>query len=171
MTAISYSIALNQSTKIVNQVRGNTLRVTTRGRNRFAPNVKTTLNTIIGLLDPDVAVSVIERLHRMIPENVVVEGETGKIVPLEIFEELPELPRFNPEGGTGYLAAEEKLKAPLFDPLKKDVRVLVEHRSDPLVTALNKAIAGRPEDLNEYIAAFKALDKVHGDRVFERWFL
>lgn len=157
-------------TKIEAQMQGNTIRVTTKGRNTNAPNVKTALDTLAGLLEPEQAEALEARLGTRKPQQVDVAGETGRIGPIETFATLPSFPKFNPEGGRGFLAAEEKLKAPLFDLARRDVRVLVEHRSDPLVDAVNKALAGNTSPLEPYLAVFARLDGVQGDPIFERWF-
>jgi hypothetical protein len=156
--------------KLKAQVKGGTIHVSTTGRNKNAPNMKTALDTVIGLLDPDYAGEVLaalgERPHRV----DVAGGDKADLGEPEIFKELPEFPRTNPQEGRGYLAAEEKLKAPMFDTLRGDVRVLVEHRGDALVGAVRAAMGGKTESLQPYLDAFAKLDSVQGDPVFARWF-
>ncbi len=158
--------------KINSQVSKGTINVTTLGRNAVTPNMKTAVDTIIGLLEPTIASALIAQIQPIAPTSVTVVEDVGAIPKLEIYTEIPEFPRFNPQDRRGYLAMEEKLKAPMFDTVKKDVRVLIEHRGDNLVTAVNAAMAGDATKLAPYIAIFAKLDSsaVQGDAVFEHWF-
>lgn len=89
--------------------------------------------------------------------------------------EIPPFPSFSVSEGRAHLAAEEKLKPVLFDPRRKDIRVLVEHRSDKLVAAVNAATGGNPGPLQEYLAVFRRLDDpkaadLTDEQTFGRWF-
>jgi hypothetical protein len=142
--------------KIQQSMNGNRIEVTTTTRNQIAPNVKTALDTIIGLLAPTNGEKVIANLNDM-PAQVGCGEDFGLIQPPRTYQSLPEFPRFNPQGGRGYLSAEEKLKPPMFDS-RGDVRVLIEHRSDDLVEAVKRS------DLRKYLDAFRRLDAIKGGK-------
>jgi hypothetical protein len=149
----------------------NTIVVTTTGRNRGGFNVKTAIDTLIGLLPPDKAKQVLRDISGRVPAQVQIEKQTPKPIrnqEPEAIEDLPEggFPRFN----TGFISAEEKLKPALFDDLRNDVRVLVEHRTDALVEAVNKATLGDGTALAPYLKLFARLDEVKGDDTFQHWF-
>ncbi|MFE4106278.1 hypothetical protein [Almyronema epifaneia] len=156
--------------KINQQVSGNTINITTTGRNKSAPNIKSALDTIIGMLNVDLSQAAIRYFCQKIPEYAQVVDQVGQIPSLKTHEEIPDTPIFNPDKGTGALSGEEKLKPPLFDVMRNDIRVLVEHRADPLVEAVNAALSGNSKALQPYVEAFQALDNVKGDSVFSRWF-
>lgn len=62
--------------------------------------------------------------------------------------------------GTGYLAVAEKLQPPLFDPKNQELRVLVEHRTDELRTAVNQVLAGKHSPVwDEFMKAASAMDR------------
>jgi uncharacterized protein DUF4157 len=167
--------------KILSQSKQGTLIVTTEGRSSHTPNVKSALDTISGFLPP-------ERFHALVSTEpftrapgrvrIVAPGEqdeTGDIEPPALHEDIPPFPAFSVTEGRAYLAAEEKLKPILFDPRRKDIRVLVEHRSDALVAAVNKASGGNPGPLKEYLAVFRKLDDpkaahLTDEQTFGRWF-
>lgn len=62
--------------------------------------------------------------------------------------------------GAGYLALAEKLQPPLLDPGNKQLRVLVEHRTDDLCTAVNQVLNGKPSQVwDDFVAAARAMDE------------
>lgn len=62
--------------------------------------------------------------------------------------------------GAGYLALAEKLQPPLLDPGNKQLRVLVEHRTDDLCTAVNDVLNGKQSDYwVDFVAAARAMDE------------
>ena len=163
-----------------------TILISTTGRNSNRFNVKTAIDTLIGLLPPEKADRVVSAISKQLPTRVKIESEkpipigdpeksrpargaTEQSPALEAMEQLPQggFPRFN----TGFISGEEKLQPPLFDDLRKDIRVLVEHRTDELVDAVNKAAtSGDGTALAPYLEIFAKLDKVKGDDTFKRWF-
>jgi hypothetical protein len=63
----------------------------------------------------------------------------------------------------GYRAVAEKLQPPLLDTVSHELRVLVEHRSsepNTLVTAVNQALSGNANLLNEYAKAAERMDRL-----------
>ncbi|WP_328617040.1 DUF4157 domain-containing protein [Amycolatopsis sp. NBC_00355] len=169
--------------KILPQTQGGEIVVSTRGRNEFAPNVKSALDTISGFLPPDRFDKLVRTgAFAKLPGRVRIEAPggqepTGSIGRLTRHEEIPPFPTMNVEQGKdrAHLAAEEKLAPVLFDPRLKDLRVLVEHRGDALVRAVNEAMLGNPVELDKYLAVFKDLDdsKLLGlkdEETFGHWF-
>jgi hypothetical protein len=153
-----------------------TIKITTTSRGKTNPNIKTPLDVLIGMLEPKTAQQLIEMIHSTMPRSVALQsGETGTIGALHVLETLPNIAGLNTEGGKAYLSGEEKPRAPLFDPKRKDIRVLVEHRgtggSGPdLVRAVNLALKGKTEELGAWQKIFSRLDNVRGDPIFVRWF-
>jgi hypothetical protein len=168
--------------KILPQAKNGTIVVTTTGRNANAPNVKSALDTISGFLPPDRFDKLVGTpAFGKVPEKVeihspgVKENDTGTIGPVTRHEEIPLFPAFTVAQGRAHLSAEEKLAPVLFDTRLKDLRVLVEHRSDPLVKAVNAALSGKPTELGQYLAVFKDLDDpkalgLKDEETFGHWF-
>jgi hypothetical protein len=171
--------------KVMKRTKESTLHVSTTGRTRITPNIKTGLDSLLGLLEPDARARVIARFEELgpLPARVAVSG--GAAAPwdkadipgfyedagISGYTNLPQFPEYNPQAGHGHLAAEEKLKPPLFDTKRGDVRVLVEHRSDAMVRSLNSAAKDRSTDFKPYLDALRELDDQEGDkRLFARWF-
>jgi hypothetical protein len=167
--------------KIVPQTKNGTVVVTTIGRNAHTPNVKSGLDTISGFLPPDrfdeLATT---KAFTDLPKEVRIrvpggKDHTGDIGPLTRHEEIPRFPSFTVAQGRAHLSSEEKLAPVLFDTTLKDLRVLVEHRADALVTAVNDAMSGNPAKLGEYLDVFRLLDDpkapdLKDDRTFGHWF-
>lgn len=158
--------------KLRTQCEGETLVVSTTGRNAITPNLKTALSSVFSLLDYKSAVALAKEWHARLPRQVgLYRRMPVPLAPLQMAESWPHFPEHNPApDGTGHLAAEEKLKPAFLDPRRQDVRVLVEHRADGLVKALNAAAGGQPGALDAYIQAFRTLDTLPSGDDFKRWF-
>ncbi len=157
--------------KITSRVEGNTIVITTRGRNSTAPNIKSGLDLIIGMLDPEFSREAIKMFAGRIPEYAKVVDDIGKVTKLTTYQDLPVPPDFNPQSEyEASFSGEEKLKPLLFDVMRKDLRVLVEHRADKLVVAVNDALSGNIDAIKPYIEAMNALDEVQSKSIFSRWF-
>ena len=60
----------------------------------------------------------------------------------------------------GYLAVAEKLQPPLYDPSNQELRVLIEHRGDELVKALNDVLDGKTSEVwHSFCEAVGKMDK------------
>ena len=73
-----------------------------------------------------------------------------------------QVPSSSPQAadGVGYLALAEKLQPPLLDPGNKQLRVLVEHRTDELCQAVNDVLNGKKSDYwVDFVAAARAMDE------------
>ena len=61
----------------------------------------------------------------------------------------------------GYLAIADKLQTPLYDETNNSLRVLVEHRTDELVDALNDILAGKDDGRwIAFVKAMRAMDEI-----------
>lgn len=183
VTTVEQFLEFLLTKKILPQTKNGTIVVSTIGRNSHAPNVKSALDTISGFLPParfdklagSAAFSRLPSKVRIRTPGAETEA-TGTLGPLTRHDEIPPFPSFNVERGSAHLAAEEKLAPVLFDPRLKDIRVLVEHRGDDLVNAVNDAMSGKSAArLREYLAVFKELDDLKATSLkdhetFGRWF-
>ncbi|WP_199295679.1 DUF4157 domain-containing protein [Trichocoleus sp. FACHB-591] len=174
--------------KLQAEIHGEILYISTTGRNRTSPNCKTPLDILIGMLDEDKSEDgprkqILNKIQGSLPRLVVLGSHSsdeknpspyiGKLPNLETSLKPEEIRTLgvNTEGERGYLGSEEKPRLPFLDTDRRDVRVLVEHRSGPLVKALNDAIHGKNiQLLKEFQIIFQKLDQVEGDKLFERWF-
>jgi len=156
--------------KIEIQVEENTINITTKGRNSSAPNIKSGLDLIIGMLPPELSRMAMKYFSKRIPAYVQVVEKVAKVSKLTTFVDIEETPSFNPEGTEGSLSGEEKLKPLLFDVMRRDIRILVEHRADNLVKAVNDLWGGKAELIKPYVEAFTALDEVQSKAIFGHWF-
>lgn len=65
-----------------------------------------------------------------------------------------------PPDREAHLARAEKLQPPLFDPVNKELRVLVEHRTDEIVTGANAVLNGGSSPVwDRFLAAIKKMDR------------
>lgn len=154
-------------------VAGETIMIDTARRNKLAPNPKSALETIIGLLNPEEHRDITRNLRDLPTQVKVIEGDEGKIADsAPLSTTVPEYPRFNPQDGRGYLSGEEKLKPVMADFDKRDFRILIEHRAaSPLVNAVNESLTGQSRSFREFVEVFKRLDCITGGSAFSRWFV
>lgn len=188
MTTVEQLLEFFLTKKILPQTKGGEITVRTGGRNSYAPNVKSALDTISGFLPADRFDKLIrttafaeppERVRIQAPGEKEPEGSVG---PLTRHEEIPQFPSMNVEQGRAHLSSEEKLAPVLFDTRLKDLRVLVEHRGDALVNAVNRAMLGKSAEfgddvpeLSDYLAVFEDLDDekrsdLKDEETFGQWF-
>ena len=166
-------IQTNERIKKVQKSKSKYIHVTTHNRTAVTPNIKTSIDTLVGMMD-----NMLDRMDLIIKmENTGIKEVpvgNGKSAPIKTVDREfgpGTFPSYNTgSAGEGYFSVEEKLKPPMLDNTKRDIRVLVEHRQGPLVDAIRKAAAGDYADIDKYKQAFAKLDKVQGDKVFEAWF-
>ncbi len=148
--------------------------ITTVGRNKSSPNFKTPVNILLRYRDPlnsehqKISLWATQLFPRCIFRSdgpKIVSGLVAREIPC--LSEMPNpslapLPSRNPDiFGEGHVSSEEKPRAPLYDGLRHDLRVLVEHRSpDLLWSAVSNASLGNPQPLLKLAALWRQLDRL-----------
>ncbi|WP_242561194.1 MULTISPECIES: hypothetical protein [Pandoraea] len=138
---------------------GSPLDATTVGRNRAGSTVKSPIESILAA-DPTLRA----------PRGASAEGsvtvgdsEAHPYAPLaEAVQQIRndgQFPSVQGAGDRGYRAVAEKLQPPLRDTVSGQLRVLVEHRTGTLVSAVNEALRGRSEPLRPIMEAARDMDR------------
>lgn len=148
-----------------------TINASTRGRNDAAVTVKSSIESMLAAeqaLQVDDADDVSQAMTtatrpttasvgRAAGDRHAIPGLDQSVADIQANGSYPAT---QGEGGTGYLALAEKLQPPLFDPRNRELRVLVEHRTDELRAAVNEVLAGRPSRVwDDFVRAASAMDR------------
>lgn len=149
-----------------------TINASTRGRNDAAVTVKSSIESMLAAeqaLQVDGADDVSQAMTTATrPTTASVGRNPGDqyAIPPDLDQSVAGIqasgtyPAIQGEGSSGYLAVAEKLQPPLFDPRNRELRVLVEHRTDELRAAVNEVLAGRPSRVwDDFVRAASAMDR------------
>lgn len=140
--------------------RGN-IDASTRGRNAVGSMVKTPVESILAA-DPSLAVPRAAQSSGTASVGSSPEDSHALRPVDEVAAEIRErgsFPATQGAHGSGYRAVAEKLQPPLQDTVSGELRVLVEHRTGGLQSAVNQALRGDRSALTEIARAAAAMDR------------
>ena len=178
--AVLYAAGKGSETKpalyanIVKSLGGGQIDASTTGRNIAKATIKTPVEA---MLASEIAHGIMTREEmaeflnaRVLPTSVALgtSGTRNISDPVAMTNSIFASGAYpknqtEPPGGEAHLARAEKLQPPLLDPVNNELRVLVEHRTDDIVTAANDVLSGRPSAVwKRFLAAIKEMDRKRG---------